>query len=65
MVRVVSTVPPEDVVKRIVHTHCGATLEYLPIDVKSHHYRDYDGSGDTDYYIVCPHCNQRVMVKGY
>ncbi|AVH85096.1 hypothetical protein RsoM2USA_168 [Ralstonia phage RsoM2USA] len=65
MVRVVSTTPPEDVVKRIVHRHCGATLEYLPIDVQTHRSRDYSGGTDVTEYIVCPHCRQEVVIRSY
>lgn len=65
MVRVVSTTPPEDVVKRIVHRHCGATLEYLPMDIKSRTSRDYGGGTDVTEYIVCPHCGQEVVIRSW
>jgi DNA-directed RNA polymerase subunit RPC12/RpoP len=63
MVKVVSTNPHESVVKRIVCSHCGATLEYVPNDVKKQTYTDYSGCPSGYNYITCPNCSNGVMLK--
>lgn len=65
MVTVVSTVPDQSVVKRVVCKNCGSTLEYVPKDIESHSYRDYTGGSDIDYFIKCPPCGHKVYVKSY
>ena len=65
MVTVVSAVPHPSVVKEVVCRNCGATLQYVPKDIQSRTYKDYDGSSDTDYFINCPPCGERVFVKRY
>ena len=63
MVTVVSTIPHPTVVKQIVCRNCGATLEYVPLDVKETRHTDYGGGTDTYYHIVCPNCSDKVSVK--
>lgn len=65
MVTVVSTQPHPSVVKETVCRNCGATLQYVPKDIKSRTTRDYTGCADTDYYIQCPPCGHEVWVKRY
>lgn len=65
MVTVVSTVPHPSVIKEVVCHNCGSTLNYVPRDVQSHTYKDYSGCSDTDYFIVCPACDEKVFVKNY
>lgn len=65
MVTVVSTVPHPSVEKEVVCRGCGATLKYVPNDIKAHTTRDYTGCMDTDYYISCPPCGNKVYVKRY
>lgn len=65
MVTVVSTIPHPTVVKEVVCKNCGATLSYVPKDIKSHSYKDYDGGGNTDYFIKCPPCGEKIYVKKY
>lgn len=62
MVRIVKIEPHPTVVKEVVCRHCGATLEYVPNDVKS---KVVSCMGDIDTYsfIVCPNCNKDVGVK--
>lgn len=43
---------------------CGARIRYYKNDVHSQHYKDYDGGGDTYYWINCPSCKKQVSV-GY
>lgn len=63
MVTVVSTVPHPSVVKEVVCRNCGATLNYVPADIKREESRDYTGGLDVNHYINCPPCNHKVYVK--
>ena len=63
MVTVVSTVPHPSVVKEVVCKNCGATLNYVPADVKREESRDYLGGFDVSHYIKCPPCGDKVYVK--
>lgn len=65
MVTVVSTVPHPSVIKEAVCRNCGSALNYVPRDVQSRTYKDYSGCSDTDYFIVCPTCDEKVFVKNY
>ncbi len=65
MVTVVSTVPHPSVVKEAICRNCGATLNYVPSDIKKEVHTDYGGGSDTYYHIKCPPCGENVSVKGY
>ena len=65
MVTVVSTVPHPSVVKEAICRNCGATLNYVPSDIKKEVHKDYGGGSDTYYHIKCPPCGENVSVKGY
>lgn len=65
MVTVVSTVPHPSVVKEVVCRNCGATLNYVPKDIKERIEGDYTGGRDVYRYIECPPCGNQVSVKGY
>ena len=65
MVKVVNVGPDPSIVKRHICTNCGATLEYVPKDIKSRSVTDYTGDSDTVYYIICPQCNDQQSVKRY
>jgi DNA-directed RNA polymerase subunit RPC12/RpoP len=65
MVTVVSTVPHPSVVKEVVCRNCGATLNYVPADIKREESRDYTGGLDVSYHIKCPPCGHQVSVKRY
>ena len=65
MVTVVSTNPHPSVVKEIICRNCGATLNYVPADIKNKTMSDYTGDRDTIYFIKCPPCGHEVHVKGY
>lgn len=62
MVTVVSTVPHQSVVKQVVCRNCGATLEYVPADVKEHRWRDYGNSLNIEKNIECPACTYTINV---
>lgn len=65
MVTVVSTVPHSSVVKEVVCRNCGATLQYVPNDIKEDYSTDYTGGKDYYKYIKCPPCGHKQTVKGY
>lgn len=62
MVTVVKTEPHPSVVKEAICRNCGATLNYVPADVKSRTYKDYGGGSDTVKSIQCPACKHEVEV---
>lgn len=51
------------VIKRATCKRCGSILEYVPRDVESRTSVGYSGTRDTDHFIRCPECNERVYVK--
>lgn len=63
MVTIVSTVPHQSVVKEVVCYGCGATLSYVPNEVKSRTHCDYTGDKDTIRFIECPNCRHEVRAK--
>ena len=65
MVTVVKLAPHPDVVKEVVCRGCGATLSYVPNEVKTRTYKDYDGCGNVVEYITCPNCNKEVILREY
>lgn len=65
MVTVVNKGPHQSVVKETICRNCGATLQYVPRDVKERIEGDYTGGRDVYHFIECPECNNHVDVKGY
>jgi RNase P subunit RPR2 len=65
MVTIVKKEPHPSVIKEVICRNCGATLNYVPNEVKSEVHRDYGGGSDTYYFIDCPSCTKKVSVKGY
>jgi RNase P subunit RPR2 len=65
MVTVVSTVPHPSVVKEAICKNCGATLSYVPADIRERVEGDYTGGRDVHHYIECPPCGHYVNVKRY
>ena len=65
MVTVVSTIPHSSVVKEVVCRNCGATLSYVPADVKQEVHTDYTGGRDTVFFITCPPCGHHITTKRY
>lgn len=62
MVKIIKQGPDRSVVKEVICRDCGATLEYVPIDIKSRSYMEIDGCRDTLNYIICPQCNKEIRV---
>jgi len=65
MVTVVSTDPHPSVVKEAICRNCGATLNYVPADIKHVTHTDYTGGKDYSYHIKCPPCGHEVTVKRF
>lgn len=63
MVTIVKTEPHPSVVKEVVCRSCGATLSYVPNDVKSRMVSDYGGGRDEYKHIKCPNCSKEVGVS--
>lgn len=62
----ISIVGHDDSIKRRISCyHCGAILEYLPVDINQTSTRDYDGGSDTTYFIECPNCRTKIYVTKY
>ena len=64
-VKVIKVKPPKSILKKVVHKECGATLEYLLIDVKSYHGTGISGGPDGSEWIDCPHCSGRVVLRSW
>jgi len=62
-VKVVKKKPDASVVKRVVCSKCGATLEYTTRDVTYHTHYDYGGGSDVYGYVACPACGENVHVS--
>lgn len=45
--------------------NCAAKLRYTEADVASYTKQDYDGGSSTYYYIACPRCRDKVIVRSY
>lgn len=63
MIKVVSTVPHQSVVKQVVCKKCGSTLEYTPNDVVEQHWADYGGDMNVTRFIQCPTCQNEVIIS--
>lgn len=61
--RVISKDPHRSIVKEKICANCGATLEYVPKDVKTKIISDYTGSKETWRYITCPECSEQIGVS--
>ena len=62
MVEVVTKEPHKSVVKEVVCYKCGATLNYVPLDVQEDYLSDYLGDKDYYKYVDCPNCKNQVRV---
>jgi hypothetical protein len=65
MVEIVSIQPHPSVSKECICRNCGATLRYVPVDIKEKKEYDYTGDCDLVNYIVCPNCATDVTVKRF
>lgn len=53
----------EILVKRISCKNCAAVLSYLPKDVQSDQIYCCGKPEGTAYFIVCPSCKHRVVIR--
>lgn len=63
--KVISTKPHKSALKRKVCEHCGATLEYVPNDVKERNGRDYSGGPDGEKWVDCGNCGKKVILESW
>jgi hypothetical protein len=64
MPRVVDPKPSPKVEKIVLcRDGCGATIAYVPNDVKSYSGSDYSGGPDGHEWIVCPNCRKRIIIR--
>jgi DNA-directed RNA polymerase subunit RPC12/RpoP len=63
MVRVVKSEPHPSVVKEVICSNCGATLEYIPKDIKQRIEGDYTGGSDQINFIECPQCSHEIVIS--
>ena len=63
MVTVVNAQPHASVIKEAICRHCGATLQYVPVDVHEKKVCDYTGDCDIVKFIRCPKCLSEVGVR--
>lgn len=61
VMKIVKVEPDESVVKRIICSNCGVTLEYVPNDKYGKTY-SCCGHIEHDYFITCINCKQELMV---
>lgn len=52
-------------VKRTTCGNCTSILEYVPQEVQKRPYRDWDGSMDSENWIVCPCCGSKAHVRAF
>ncbi len=64
-VKVIKVGADPSVVKQVICRQCGATLEYVPIDVKKYEGRDYSGGPDGHTWIDCPNCSNKVILTSW
>jgi len=64
MVKIIKNEPDQSVIKRIVCQNCGATLEYVPNDVKLlWSGTDYGGGPDGAMGFSCPKCHEQIITR--
>lgn len=64
-VKIIKLKPAREIAKRVVCRECGATLEYIPIDVKSYHGTDMSGGPDGYEWVDCPNCKKRAIIRSW
>lgn len=61
-IKIISTKPDKNVVKRCTCSNCGSLLEYTPNDVTYKNYKDYDGSSYRYAEFNCPNCSKLIQI---
>lgn len=65
MVKVIKIDPKKRITKKIDCRECGATLEYMTVDIKERRGTDYGGGPDGRQWIYCPNCGNDVTIKSW
>lgn len=52
------------VLRKVTHRDCGAMVEFSQNEVQSQRVSCM-GDVDTEYYIFCPNCGQKIWVSHY
>jgi ribosomal protein S27AE len=65
MVKIIKKAPHKDVKKQVVCGECGATLEYVPNEVKSYSGTDKSGGPDGCEWVNCPNCSKRAIIRSW
>jgi len=66
MAKVISTDPSPKVEKQtICNRGCGATVAYVPNDVKEYNGQDYSGGPDGQRWIDCPNCGKKIILESW
>ena len=63
--RIVETRPSPEVEKEVVCRSCGATIAYVPNDVKRRDGIDYSGGPDGEEYFSCPSCKKKIVIRSW
>ncbi len=62
--RIIKKEPDKSVEKRVVcRDGCGATIGYLPNDVKTATCKDISGCSETWHSITCPNCKKNIVLQ--
>ena len=64
-VRVVAVNPPKEIEKECLCAACGATLRYMPADVRHYSGTDRSGGPDGAEWIVCANCSRIVVLRSW
>ena len=51
--------------KEVACRNCAARLRYRPSEVQSRTVKDYSGTSEMFYFIVCPRCSKDIGVRHY
>ena len=64
-VKIIRPDPDPRISKQVVCGNCGATLEYVPADVKRRDGHDYGGGPDGCEWVDCPQCNDKAIIRSW
>ena len=64
-VKIIDPNPDRSVVRECICRNCGVKLSFVPKDIQSKTYKDYDDESDTSYFIQCASCSEPIYVKRY
>ena len=65
MARIIDPTPSPEVEKKVVCRGCGATIAYVPNEIKSRHGTDYSGGPDGCTWVDCPNCTKPIILSSW